>query len=383
MPSPNPISSNLARLRSAAGLTQIELAEASGLSRLALGRIERGLVTPRASTLERLAEALEVSLQQLVAPARRLGRVRFRADKVIQAREAILADVADWLDGYAEVEAALGDERPCDLLQRPSRGTRVKRRRPDPVKEASRVRVALGIHDDPVRDISGLLEAHGVKLLRLVRTTDTFFGLSVGPRDGGPAVVVNTWERISVERWIFSAAHELGHLVLHMDGDAFETDDSVERDDEEREADVFASHLLMPEGLFAREWDETAGLALLDRVLKVKRIFRVSYKTVLHRLVASERAEGGVWRAFQQQHKRRYGSTLRKVDEPNRMTESDFGWNRADEPERLSPSDFVEDRLHRLVRRAFEQGSISLGRAAELLRVEREDARQLARDWLD
>jgi hypothetical protein len=32
--------------------------------------------------------------------------------------------------------------------------------------------------------------------------------------DGGPAVVVNVWGRLSVERWIFTAAHELGHLMI-------------------------------------------------------------------------------------------------------------------------------------------------------------------------
>ena len=382
MPAPSPIAANLARLRAASGFTQNQLAGAAGLSRLALGRIERGLVTPRAATLERLALALGVPLEALVSPARRLGRVRFRADRIIQGREAILAEVADWLDGYVELERTLRDTIACDLLPA-SPARRVKRRALDPVKQANRVRGALGIDDEPVRDISGLLESHGIKVLRLVRTTDTFFGLSVGAGDGGPAVAVNTWERISVERWIFSAAHELGHLVLHSAGDAFDTDGSGERPDEEREADRFASHLLMPEATFAREWDAAAGHALLDRVLKVKRIFRVSYKTVLHRLVESGRAEGTVWRGFQLQHKRRYGSTLRKVDEPESMSECDFGWNRADEPERLSPSDFVEDRLHRLVRRAFEQGLISLGRAAELLRIEREDVRQLARDWLD
>ncbi len=53
------------------------------------------------------------------------------------------------------------------------------------------------------------------KLLLLETTQDSFFGLSVGERDGGAAVVVNTWDRISVERWIFAAAHELGHLLLH------------------------------------------------------------------------------------------------------------------------------------------------------------------------
>jgi len=34
------------------------------------------------------------------------------------------------------------------------------------------------------------------------------------------------WERLSVERWIFTAAHELGHLLLHLDAyDVSKTDD--------------------------------------------------------------------------------------------------------------------------------------------------------------
>lgn len=47
--------------------------------------------------------------------------------------------------------------------------------------------------------------------------SDGFFGLSIGPTDRGPLVVVNVWGRISVERWILTAAHELGHLLLHPD----------------------------------------------------------------------------------------------------------------------------------------------------------------------
>ena len=73
-----------------------------------------------------------------------------------------------------------------------------------------------GLRDEePILDICGLLEGNGVKLLLLEKQRDSFFGLSVTADDGGPVVVVNTWDRISVERWIFTAAHELGHLLLH------------------------------------------------------------------------------------------------------------------------------------------------------------------------
>jgi hypothetical protein len=38
------------------------------------------------------------------------------------------------------------------------------------------------------------------------------------------------------------------------------------------------------EPVFEKEWQNTRGLPFLDRILKVKRMFRVSYKTVLYRL---------------------------------------------------------------------------------------------------
>ena len=138
----------------------------------------------------------------------------------------------------------------------------------------------------------------------------------------------------------------------------------------------------MPEAAFASEWEDTNGHPLLDRVLKVKRIFRVSYKTVLYRLVESGRASRDVWPIFQRQHAQRLGKSLRKADEPNPLKTSEFLWNwsRAGEPE--GEYDFVEDRLHRLVRMAMERKIVSLGRTAEILRISRGDMRRLAADWV-
>ena len=228
----------------------------------------------------------------------------------------------------------------------------------------------------------GLLEENGVKLLLLETRRDSFFGLSVGARDDGPAVVVNTWDRISVERWIFTAAHELGHLLLHPD--EYRRDVMELPVQTEREADVFAREFLMTETAFDSEWEETRGHSLLVRVLKVKRIFRVSYKTVLYRLVESGRETSDVWRAFQGQHRGHFGKTLRKTDEPDALGASEFAWNwsRSGEPAGLNQHDFIEDRLSRLVRQALERGRISLGRAAEILGITRQEAmRKQAREW--
>ena len=371
------IAANIARLRLDRQLTQEEFAAKAGLSRVALGKIERGTVVPRARTLAVLATALAVPVGELVTPVRPLESVRFRARARVHAREQILAEVSKWLDAYANLETDLGEARPFLF-----RSKRASHRLSDPAEAARTARRAVGLRPrEPVRDICGLLEENGVKLFLLETKRDSFFGLSVGARDGGPAVVVNTWDRISVERWIFTAAHELGHLLLHPSEYRRDATELPVR--AEREADAFASEFLMPETAFRSEWDETRGHPLLVRVLKVKRIFRVSYKTVLYRLVESGRETSDVWRAFQGQHRGYFGKTLRKADEPVALETSEFAWNwsRSGEPASLTRHDFVEDRLSRLVRQALERGRISLGRAAEIQGITREAMRKQARDW--
>lgn len=370
------LGANVARLRLDRQLTQEGLAEKAGISRVALGKIERGAVIPRAATLAGLANALDVALSELVTPVRPLEGVRFRADRQVHSREQILARVSKWLDAYAGLEADLDDSRDFGFqIQLP--------RAMEPAEAARRARSAAGLGpEEPVRDICGLLEDNGVKVLLFETRRDSFFGLSVGPDGGGPAVVVNTWDRISVERWIFTAAHELAHLLLHP------TEYQRERTEvpakTEREADEFASEFLMPNRAFAKEWDGTHGHPLLFRVLKVKRIFRVSYKTVLYRLTQAHGYPSEIWRTFQRQHRAHFGKTLRKADEPDAMRKSEFTWNwrRSGEPEGLSPHDFVEDRLCRLVRTAVEKGRISLGRAAEIFGIPRDEMRARAREWV-
>ena len=372
------IAANVARLRLDRALTQAALARKAGLSRVAVGKIERGAAVPQAGTLDALAQALECSVGELVTPVRRLESIRFRARARVPAREQILAQVARWLDDYSALEDALDAEARFTLQLKADE-------RHDPSAAAQAVRRAVGL--DPhqsVQDMCGLLERHGVKVLLLDTRRDSFFGLSVGQANGGPAVVVNTWDRIPVERWIFTAAHELGHLLLHPS--EYRRDATELPVETEREADAFAAELLMPGEAFKDAWNQTVGHSLLVRVLKVKRLFRVSYRTVLYRLVQRQLvAPNDVWAAFQHQHRTHFGATMRKADEPVAMQDSEFAWKwgRGGEPERLSRHDFVEDRLSSLVRRALQEERISLGRGAEILGLDREQMRQHVSEWIN
>jgi len=361
---PQILAQNVRRLRTAKRFSQTALAEAAGLSLPAIKNLERAKNEPRMRTMQAIARALEVKLQELFLPVRKLSTVRFRSVRRMQNRENILAEVARWLDNFNALETALNKRVPFSLKH-----VREQCSRDRIVEAAALCRKSLGLKsDEPIHNICGLLESAGVKVLSVPMSSDGFFGLSVGEEDGGPAVVVNVWERISVERRIFSAAHELGHLILHQD--AYDVTQVKENNDEEREADRFAGHFLMPDDGFRKEWEDASGLHWVDRVFKIKRIFRVSYKTVLFRLIEHGAVDPqNVWIRFRQDYQRRLNRELPFKVEPSAIDSA--------EPFGLQRFDFFEDRFSRLTKEAVEKDKISLSRGAEILGLGIEEMQDL------
>lgn len=142
----------------------------------------------------------------------------------------------------------------------------------------------------------------------------------------------------------------------------------------------------MPDELFRDELDESIGLPLLDLVMKLKRMFRVSYKTVLYRMGQVLPVGKDIWRRYQVEYKRRHGRTLSGREEPEGLKADQFDGRpvgrAADEPDRLSPHDFTKDRLFSLVRRALEGGLVSERDAANILRIPLEEFRSVQTSWL-
>jgi Zn-dependent peptidase ImmA (M78 family)/transcriptional regulator with XRE-family HTH domain len=380
------LSANLRRIRAAKGLSQGDLADAAQLSRVGYRNIEGGAAAPRVDSLLRVANALGVTLAELLAPVRVLTAVRFRAEKKMTTRGELLTDVARWLDDYNEVESLLGDRAKFKLAAVRQKLAGLHQGESRAIKAAALARAQVGLKaGDTVRDVCGLLEQNGVKVFTPKLASEGFFGLSIAESDGGPAVVVNVWERLSVERWIFTAAHELGHLLLHLD--AYDVNQADEDPAQEKEADTFASHFLMPAELFTQELEDARGLPLVKLVLKLKRVFRVSWKSVLYRIASQTPEGGGLWPKFQNEYRALAGRTLGKADEPDGLAAEDFRSVRpspkaADEPEHLVEGDFVEDRLFLLVRRAVEGDEISIGRAAEVLGIDLVTMRDVVNSWV-
>lgn len=363
------ISQNVKRFRADRRLTQAGLAESSGLSLPAIKKIEGAKVAPRVDSLQSVSAALGVRLQDLFAAPRGLKTVRFRSNKKMRNREGIISDIARWLEDFSFLEETLNQSRQFRFEGVGQDAGKLSRDKV--IAAADQCREILGLKPtEPIHDISGLLESSGVKLKLFSMASDGFFGLSVAEDDGGPAIVINVWDKIPTERCIFSAAHELGHLVLHHD--AYDVSRIEEDKEEEKQADLFASHFLMPNDAFIKEWNEAAGLAFLDRVFKVKRIFRVSYKTILFRLVELDAVDGSIWPKFYTSYTRKYKASLAGHKEPMGLT---------NEPFRMDRYDFFEDRLSLLTRRAVEDEKISLSRGAEILNITIEEMQELLNDW--
>lgn len=362
------ISDNLRRLRSIKGINQTQIAEKSGLSRSSYVAIENGSTDPRSSTLMSIAGALDVSLADLFRPLPSLKHVRFRIQKTMTRREEnqrdqLLQDVAVWLSDYNELEKMLGNKQKYLFESYSST---------DPVQAAKDARKKLGLDEkEPVRDICGLVEKAGMKIFFSGSSLKQYSGLSVARNDGGPAVCVKVGDAISVEHQIFTVAHEMGHLLLH--GGSFDKDEVRENDREEKEAHTFASYFLMPQAGFEKEWRASRGLYFVDSVLHVKRIFKVSYMVVLRRLIDCNIVDKNIYQRFSFEFKRLHKHDLKNHFEPESVSKY--------EPEGLLKSDFMEDRLHRLVREAFEKELISMDRAAEILKISVIEMRELNNSW--
>lgn len=350
------IGANVIRQRELQRLTRAELSRKAGVSAPTLTRLEAGESSPQFATLSRVAAALEVSVDVLLKPPVEQPPVRFRA-KVVNRRQ-ILDDVTTWLHERANLEARTGEptefalgDLAADIGTRPPGRERA-------VYAAKRARAALGLDDaSPVADVAAVLErCAGVRLHTPSIAHDGFWGLSIGCVGTAPAVVANAWSPVTVERRIFSAVHELGHVLLHLQSfDA--ADDRREDHDvdgEESEADVFASHFLMPERAFREVLDANVWNPWVECVLATKKHFGVSYATVLYRCAESDKERRHqLFVQFRALLKRVAGVSL-----PSHA-----------EPEPLPESAFVPRRTRELVMLALDRRLISLDDGARILRT--------------
>jgi Zn-dependent peptidase ImmA (M78 family)/transcriptional regulator with XRE-family HTH domain len=334
----------LARRKSGFSLRQLAN-ELDGLvSAQAIGKYERGEMTPSSRVLIALARALGVSIDFLVASSHaRLGEIEFRKHSGTAARERAQVETAvlEHVERYLLIEEILGLDSAAWLPPFPpvTVGDLAEAE-----SAAIRVRKDWTLGEDPIPNMTELLEEKGMKVM-LLRLPERVSGLTcdVTRPGAGPVPVVVVNANHPLERRRLTLAHELGHRVMNAAGDL----------DLEKASNRFAGAFLMPERHVAREVGSHRKGFGVPELVQTKRLYRVSAAALIVRfrdlgIIGQERLAY----IFQ---------TIGR------------GWRR-EEPEPIEPQQRrgqieAPQRFQRLCYRALAEGVISESKAAELLQM--------------
>lgn len=244
----------LSMARDLAGWTKVELATAIGRSVSTVSQYEHGQSTPDLGTLERCAKALRLLPEFFTS-----GRPRLRLDtNNVHFRSVRSATAAERRQSMAKVELLWELINQVDQvveLPEVSIGLPVGLRHGDPVTTARAVRTAWNQTCGPVVHLVRQLESRGVVVVHLT-AGERIDGFSAALL-GRPVIVLTL--NGNALRHRFSAAHELGHLLLHPDP-------APGNSRHEAEANAFAGEFLMPAAEIADQLPVDADLVQLKEL---------------------------------------------------------------------------------------------------------------------
>lgn len=271
----------LTQARQLAGLTKKAIADDLGLTPAAVGQYEAGVTSPRPDVLLGLAGVLGVPVAFFAAgrPHAQLdpSSTHFRSlrsTRVFQRDKAVAFASQVW-----ELTHALERRVQLPLVDLPgfSGGevTPPDEMRSDPVRAAQALRTYWRLDRGPIAHLVRLLEARGIVVAMLPfergeASRIAAFSTSRLPR---PLIVLTPDRADDVYWYRFSAAHELGHLILH--GDTVPGDMR-----HEREADAFAAEFLTPRASIAPELPARVDFTVLARL---QTAWGISVKSLLYR----------------------------------------------------------------------------------------------------
>lgn len=254
--------------RIAAGLTQAQLSEQTGVTQAALSRYENDLRVPDPATLDSLASAVGVSSRLLANLSYSVGAIAAEA----HMRRRATASTRVWM----RLEARLNILREQMRLllysidyQAPNSLVRLDPLDYLPNEAARLVRAQLRMPQGPVRNLTGWMESAGCLIIEQDFGTPRVDGLSQWI-DEHPLVLINS--RLPTDRKRFTLAHELGHLVMHSEPLHLSRETEAEAMD-------FAAELLMPAHLIRPELRNHS----LPRLVALKRKWMVSIAALVER----------------------------------------------------------------------------------------------------
>jgi Zn-dependent peptidase ImmA (M78 family)/transcriptional regulator with XRE-family HTH domain len=326
------------------GLSQAELGACVEVTHASISQAEHGLRQPSPTVVEKMAGVLgfDVSFFYGGAPAEfRDDECYFRRRKTtpMGVRNKILASGTLFNEMVGLLDASVR----LPAYDVPS--IRVKTVE-DIEVAAERVREhwRLGL-DTPIKNVTRVLERAGIVIARFAASAGKIDAFS---RAGERGVIVLNTDKGSTSRARHDKSHECGHLVMHGGLDHGS-------DEEEAQADRFASAFLMPRAAFSRELPRPGlGRIRLEALIPMKLRWRSSLAAIVRRAFDLRLIKPVQYQAAFKQYYARHmhkGEQAEPPDEPPEVVSlafkvlEDQGVTREDVVRRLGWTDAVLARV--------------------------------------
>lgn len=255
-------------------LTQKELAEAALIKQPQIAMIEGGVENAASTeTMEAISKALEFPIEFFYQQEPRLG---FGSSSVYYRKmSAITAADRKSISSITNL-ARIGLKRLLDAVEVDADFVlpRIDLKDVDgsPGKAASIVRATWSLPDGPIQNLTNLVERSGVIIVESDFGIRGISGTGMRLTNLPPIIFINT--ALPPDRYRFTLAHELAHLVLH----------DAPCETMENEADEFASELLMQKTEFKVSVSQFGGRPTLRNLMALKPYWKVSISGMIMRM---------------------------------------------------------------------------------------------------
>jgi Zn-dependent peptidase ImmA (M78 family)/DNA-binding XRE family transcriptional regulator len=255
----------LSMARSARGFTQSDLAKAAKVTQALISKLEAGLtVDPSLETVEAIAKSLRVPSSFLVSDERPHGMPQFHYRKRAKLGRKAL-DTIEAQMNIRRIHAARlfksyePDQERFPVIDLDNLGWTAQ-------QAAQHMRGLWLLPRGPIENLTEAVEANGAVIIQIAFGTDLLDAMSFRIPGLPPLIFMN--KAMPGERYRFTLAHELAHLLLHNQPDSDENMES--------QADEFAGEFLMP----AKEIRPYLTSPSLGSLARVKPYWKVSIKAL-------------------------------------------------------------------------------------------------------